>query len=577
MINKQTLQLLKKFKSVQLMQLSLMLLGSLLTVAQVYLLGKIIDHVYSFFPLVVFLCLQIGVKFLGDFLNYSDARLQIKAKKKVHDQLSHMLIQKISKLAYSTFEDKEIQNTLHFVSNTPHEKLLNCIINFNTMLSMLLNIILILLMVTRVSWLLSIVTALLIGGMVFMNYKTIRIYNDMYFGQSENERWSAYHSDLLNQKNDFLSLKVINGIENSVSSIHKRQEAIVKEKFSVAIKSKKYYFISVLFMTVMIIALLGTLTLKAVNHSVSMGIVLSTIALMPMLINYADQCGFTISTLGENFETLKRLTQFMALDEMADLENELKPSEGITIEFVDVWFKYPSVENWALNGVSFKIKAGEKIGVVGKNGCGKSTLMHLILGLYKPQKGQIRIDGKPLNTFHYKELSKHIAVVFQDFHRYEFFLKDQFDTADWKDSAFVNALFENKSQWEHQPLGKSFFNGIDLSGGQWQKLAIARALHKPSSLVVLDEPTSAIDPLSERALYEDFAKLINKQATSIMVSHRLNSLKTCQKILVLDSGRVVAFDTHETLMTQCHLYQEMQSAQNSWYQENKEENHAENL
>lgn len=559
------LKLLKKFRTIQIKLLFTSMLSSVFSIIQIILLGKVVDNLENIVPLMIFFSLQIIVKFSNDFLVYFYNKVQIFSNIKMHKTLSKALISKISKLDYAIFENKSMQNLMYFVSNKPHEKMMNSIISINSLISIILNLIIILVMIIRVSFIAAFLTGLLLIGIVYMNYKTIRIYNLMYFGQSEKERWNAYYSDLLNNKNDFLNLKIRNAITISVNNIKRFQDEIVSEKFVVALKSKKYYLVSIIFTIMMLVIILGSITYNTIVGGVSLGVVLSTIAFLPKLMTYSDQCGFIISNLGENIEVINKFISFMALEELNEPEQLVQVADGIAVEFKGVWFKYPNDDHWIIKDVSFKIEKGEKIGVVGKNGSGKSTLMHLLLGLYSPQKGQIFLNGIPLSSYHYSDISKNIAVVFQDFHRYEFFMKDQLPTEKLYEMEFLNGIFREKGYLETHPLGKSYFNGVDLSGGEWQKITLARALYKNAALTVLDEPTSALDPVSEVELYKDFLKLVSKNSTSIMVTHRLNSIKMVEKVMILDKGQLIGFDTHINLINKNPLYKEMYLAQRSWY------------
>ena len=221
---------------------------------------------------------------------------------------------------------------------------------------------------------------------------------------------------------------------------------------------------------------------------------------------------------------------------------------GFSISFDRVWFKYPNSEDWVIKDMSIRIEEGDKLGLVGKNGSGKSTLMNLILGLYQAQKRSIYFNERPIDSLSYKEVSQLIAVIFQDFHHYELSLREQFMGHDFLAVKALNDLVKNEEEFQNLKIGKSMEEGIELSGGQWQKISLTRALLAKSSLLVLHEPTSALDPIAERNLYDDFARLIAAKQTSIMVSHRMNSLRTCNKIMLIDEGWLMGLASHEELI-----------------------------
>ncbi len=238
-------------------------------------------------------------------------------------------------------------------------------------------------------------------------------------------------------------------------------------------------------------------------------------------------------------------------------DGTIKLNDSIySLEFKNVFFKYPKSKNLILDNVSFKINKGEKISIVGLNGAGKTTIVKLIARLYKPISGGILINGININDYEYKSYIKQISAVFQDFKLFAYTLKENILNGDGseKDAYDVIKLVGLKEKVDSLPKGintlytKSYDDdGVELSGGEAQKIAIARALYANSSLVILDEPTSALDPLAEADIYQNFNKLV-KNKTAIYISHRMSSSIFCDKILVLNGGKVESYDTHLNLM-----------------------------
>ena len=236
-----------------------------------------------------------------------------------------------------------------------------------------------------------------------------------------------------------------------------------------------------------------------------------------------------------------------------------------TVEFRDVTFTYPKAEKPILKNITFEIHKGEKISIVGLNGAGKSTLVKLICRMYKADSGQILVNGKNIYDYDYNSYMKAISAVFQDYKLFNFSIEeniscqgDNFEGTDAvKKTEKVSRLIEEvgmKEKVDSLPLGvKSRFgkdydeDGIEMSGGQGQKIAIARALYKPASMVILDEPASALDPIAEAEIYEKFNSLVEDK-TAIYISHRMSSSVFCDKILIIDGGTVSDFDTHANLM-----------------------------
>ena len=244
------------------------------------------------------------------------------------------------------------------------------------------------------------------------------------------------------------------------------------------------------------------------------------------------------------------------------------------LEFCHVSFRYPGSGRYALQDVSFTMYAGQRIALVGANGSGKSTLAKLVCRLYRPESGEIFLYGRPLNGYSRRELQDIFAVIFQDFLEYQLSLGEnmelcprvghveQEEVSRVLEACGGGTLADLKLD---QNLGNIEEDAVNLSKGQWQRLAVARAMLADAPFMLLDEPTAALDPIAESRLYENFAKL-GQGKSSILITHRLGSVKICDQILVLDGGRLIQQGTHERLMEQEGLYRRMFREQSKWYQ-----------
>lgn len=252
-----------------------------------------------------------------------------------------------------------------------------------------------------------------------------------------------------------------------------------------------------------------------------------------------------------------------------------KIKEGF--EFKDVRFAYPNSETEILKGISFKLKAGEKLAFVGQNGAGKTTLIKLLLRFYEPTSGEILLDGININRFNIAEYQEYFGVIFQDFFKYEFTVReniaigniDELDNQGKIENAaelsLANDVVAELKHGYNQQLGKRFTNGQELSGGQWQKVALARAYMKNAEVMILDEPTSALDAKAESEVFGRFIGLTEGK-TSIIISHRFSTVRQADRILVLENGKVLEIGTHEELMKNQTLYSELFTLQAEGYQ-----------
>jgi ATP-binding cassette subfamily B protein len=244
--------------------------------------------------------------------------------------------------------------------------------------------------------------------------------------------------------------------------------------------------------------------------------------------------------------------------------------------FEDVGFIYPGAERWAVRHLSFELKAGEVVALVGENGAGKTTLVKLLTRLYDPDEGRILLDGHDLREYDLDELRGNMGVIFQDFVRYNFTASDNIavgkiaardDHARIERAAMQSQADEVIARLPagyRQMIGKRFKNGVELSGGEWQKIAIARAYMRDAQVLILDEPTAALDARSEFEVFKRFKEL-SESKTAVLISHRFSSVRMADRILVLADGKVEAAGTHDELLAQPGRYSELFELQAAGY------------
>ena len=249
-------------------------------------------------------------------------------------------------------------------------------------------------------------------------------------------------------------------------------------------------------------------------------------------------------------------------------------AQGVTFE--DVGFIYPGAERWAVRHLSFTLKAGEVLALVGENGAGKTTLVKLLARLYDPDEGRILLDGHDLREYDLDELRSNVGVIFQDFVRYHLTAAENIavgrieardDRARIERAAersLANEVIAKLPQGYDQVIGKRFKKGVDLSGGEWQKVAIARAYMRDAQLLILDEPTAALDARSEFEVFQRFKEL-SVGKTAVLISHRFSSVRMADRILVLADGTVEAMGTHAELLAQGGRYAELFELQAAGY------------
>lgn len=246
------------------------------------------------------------------------------------------------------------------------------------------------------------------------------------------------------------------------------------------------------------------------------------------------------------------------------------------IEFVNVSFKYDGSENYAIRNLSFKINPGEKIALVGENGAGKTTIVKLLSRLYDPSEGKILIDGINIKDYKINDLRNAVGVIFQDYQKLQMSVREniavgnisQLDNQPRIESAAYKSLakevVDGFEVGYDQILGKRFKTGVELSGGQWQKIAIARAYMRDSQILILDEPTSALDARAEHQVFLRFAELIEDKI-AVLISHRFSTVRMADKILFLEHGQKLEYGSHDDLIAQQGKYAELFNLQAAGY------------
>ena len=317
-----------------------------------------------------------------------------------------------------------------------------------------------------------------------------------------------------------------------------------------------------------------------------------TIGDLTLVFNAAQQARSQLNALvgsgGQIYEEALFATRFFDLLDMdpASVEAALMPSPEKPapvpvpmtrgIAFRNVSFKYPGTDKWILRDVSFEVPARSKVAIVGENGAGKTTLVKLLARLYDPVEGEVRFDGRDLREYDLSELRGDVAVVFQDFFRYDLSAADNvgfgevraLDDRDRIEAAAKQAgahdIIEALPKGYDTVLGRTFDEGVDLSGGEWQHLAISRAFLSDAQILILDEPTAALDAFREHRLYEQVAELsMNK--TVVFISHRFSTVRMADLIVVVEGGHVTEVGDHDALIARDGKYAKMFNTQAARY------------
>lgn len=346
---------------------------------------------------------------------------------------------------------------------------------------------------------------------------------------------------------------------------------------------QNYGFLDAGLTAVQMVVIYLALGLKALKSEITIGSFTMLISSSETLQSCLKNFIFQIQELNKKAVFMSEYMKFMELEDVLvhgeeKLPEQFLTSKGVEIEFRHVSFRYPRAEEETLLDINLVIPAGEHLSVVGLNGAGKTTFIKLLCRLYDVTEGEILINGKNINTYEYEEYMRLLSVVFQDFRLFSFSIRENLLLGDSKkpeneeelqhlcDLCGLHEKIASLEKGLETNLYKNFDeNGIEPSGGEAQKIAIARALYKNAPIVILDEPTAALDPIAEYDIYRQFDQLVGGK-TAVYISHRLSSCKFCDHIAVFSGKTITEYGTHEELVVKENgIYAEMFAAQAQYY------------
>lgn len=505
----------------------------------------------------------------GGFLN---SILYISIKRRLNIGMTPDIIEKFKRIDYACFEDKDVQDTLERMSSDPQDKVFQLFLTVTGILECAIGVIGASIIYMQAGWWFILGFTGLLAPMIWLDFKAADMMNTMFNNQSTDERKMHYLGGLLSNKSSLFELKIFRATDYIVEKWRGIADDVLDERVKTTISSQKYFLISTILFKCWSFFVVLSLISSIVNRNISIGIFTALIASTGMVLTNADMLSHTVQNLRQRHLLMEHYYKFLSLPEISTKGENLVP-EAPSIVFDDVVFTYPKTDKQILRGVSFTINPGERIALVGENGAGKSTIIKLLCRLYKPDSGSILINGQDIQSLKPEGIRKTFSVVFQDFCKYTLSLRENIAFGDISklddDKALHRALkmglADNITDLDTH-LGKLQDDGIDVSGGQWQRIAVARACLPDSAFVILDEPTASLDPVAESEMYHSFSEVLHNRGC-IMISHRLASARMADKIVVLSGGIVSETGSHEDLMTHNGLYAQMYESQSAWYKQ----------
>lgn len=561
-------------------KLFLSILNSLISPIQIIVIANFIDSSIQYINgaqnrntiilNVVFICLmQIYSKLSGTMLSLINQKISDKFQIKINP----LILEKQAKLKYFYIENHETWNLITRVtSRSGFQESLN---NSFDLLQLIVQITGIWLILASQIWWTTIVIVIISIPLMIVSIRSGKILYDMDKKVTRLTRFMNYYASILTNR-EAAAERTIFGYTDKINEkfmqAHKeRTDTNLRTITSRMLRTK----ISGLILIIFGIFLMGILLNHISTGDISVGMYISFIGtLMSVLNGLSWRVGSILQNFSGLKEYYKEFNQFVNLEEcldMADYAKQFQKIEFEYLEFVNVSFKYPGTEKYVIKNVNLRLEKGNHYAVVGANGAGKTTIIKLITRLYDVQEGEILLNGKNINLYKYNELVSLFGIVYQDFAKYYISLKknitfcsDDQNISETIKKAGLEDVVSNLPNGDKTILGKIDQDGIDISGGEWQKLAIARALYNDATFKILDEPTASLSPTAESEVYKNFQS-IAKNDTTLLITHRLGSTKFVNEILVFDQGELVERGTHEFLMNKQGIYNTMFESQRKWY------------
>ena len=403
-----------------------------------------------------------------------------------------------------------------------------------------------------------------------------KVFNKLEDKSAPIRRESAYYEGCITDRGYYKETRQLGGYRYFKKLFIDSVELANKLRFKANLKSNLAEFSMKILTIAGYVGILFMLFVALMNGEVTVGAFAAVFASLGALFGYMDGLiSWRIGNMSRFSGTINNFLSFLDLPERKGSNITLPECVDITLS--DVCFAYPKAEKNVVCNVSLTIRGGEIIAIVGENGSGKSTLIRLILGLYLPSVGTVEYGSINTQDISPESLFGNSSAVFQRYQKYQMTLRENVTISQLNRDITTDGLVHPMEQAGINPTDKIFpngydtmlcreFDGIDLSGGEWQRVAIARGLYRMHGLVVLDEPTAAIDPLEETQIYNRFAK-ISKNKTAIIVTHRLGSVRLADRIVVMKNGEVVEIGGHAELLANGGEYTRMYGSQQQWYKE----------
>lgn len=500
----------------------------------------------------------------------SDSQQQL-----VSDYMSTIIIDKASEVDISYYENPTYFNTLHQAQSQALYRPTLILRNLTDLVSSILMLVSLAGLLFFLHWAIAIILLIFAIPIALVKWRFSNKIFEWEKNSTDLEREAIFYNEILTSDVYAKEVRIFNLSEDLKNKFSKLRKELYTQKFK--INSNKATA-SILAKSLEIIAMISTFSFiawRTYYGNNTIGDLVMYFQAFQRGQNAMQSCLSSLVGLYENKLFLSHLFDFLKVESLlkiAKSEVQEGTEEVRRISLNNVSFKYPNTSKEVLSNINLNFEKGQIIALVGENGSGKSTLVKLLCRFYDPTSGIVSYNGNPIINYSLKEFRSKISLVFQDFAKYQFSVDDNIHLGDLfsplsadkklnasRIASSLDFIFKLPKKFQ-QKIGRWFPEGQELSGGEWQKIALTRAFYKEAEILILDEPSSAIDPLSEEIIFSNLRNIVEDKIL-ILVTHRLYNLKSADKIVVLNNGVVVEEGNHDDLMRKAGEYFRMFNAQ----------------
>lgn len=559
------------------------IVSGLIPVALIWLTQKLINEVVGLFTKesiysgVIFLfCLQIGIILFSYFLQFLTTINEKKVNIVIGRKVNISIFEKISNISFINFEKPSIYNKIQRLSSN-QSSILNVVEESSSLIRDLITVssILFYLIMQHWAFILILVVGILPLFIIEMTYGNKRF--EMVKFLTPYGRLESYIAGLLNSRNSLKEIKLFGTGHYLIKKWEENYNLFAQKELSL-LKKQGILTLIAQFLLITTYALSGVLVLILISSGkLLVGSFVSVLQAVQSIQESLGSISRSIAKIYESSLFIEEYIEFMEIDETNEPHNGSIIKGIQTIRIKDLTFTYPDQFQPAIQNISIDIPLGKKIAIIGENGSGKTTLTKCISALYEVSNGMITVNGTDINNINQNSFQKRVSVLFQDYEKYNFSVKENIGFGNINNienveeiqlAAIRTGIHSKVTKFTNQYetiLGRLFDGGVELSGGQWQKLALSRALFRETDLIILDEPTSSLDPLSEiEILKQLFHQTPNKSI--IFITHRLGTAYLADEIIVMKNGEVMERGSHSDLLSLRGQYFEMYTSQSQLYE-----------